>query len=173
MIKLRSHLIKLLALTGLFLGLFYVTVLAFIIYLEFSETRNMRYLKSVFERSERVDRYSIYRFHEDIGEADVWLKSGIHLHTSVSNENIRGQKWYVTKFGHYQCGEGRFDVFSFSETLLGRPVKNWNEILDNAVIILKQVDLHPGEKIGDCTPTLYYGRPEAPPENEWQVKGRG
>lgn len=171
MIKPLKSLMVLLAVIGVFLGLLYGFVVAYILYLEFSETRNMRHLKTVFERSEHVERYSIYRFHEDIGEADVWLKSGIHLHASVSNENIRGQKWYVTNFGHYKCEEGRFDIFSFSKTLLGRPVKNWNEILDNAEIIRKQIEGRPGEKIGDCTSKLYYGRPEAPPANEWKVTG--
>lgn len=114
-------------------------VLAFCLYLmgsmiilEAKETKNMRHLKSVFDHSENVEKYSIVRIHEDKGWANVWLKSGEFISISLFRENDIDTGWYITQFGSKKCEEGRFDIFSLARQLLGRPINGWEDVIDNS-----------------------------------------
>lgn len=143
------------------------------LFLESSETKNMRHLKSVFERSKNIDKYSIGRVHENQGWARVWLQTGQYIDFSLSDQNVAKEKWFVNQFGYYACEEGVFDVFTFALNALESPIQNLDGILENATEIINQVDNRKNEKIGNCTPIIIKDRQDPPEANEWKVWGRG
>lgn len=143
------------------------------LYFEYHETKQMRHLRSEFERSDNVEKYSIGRIHEDKGWAKVWLKSGEYINFSLSQKNLRNEKWYVTQFGYYECEDGLFDVFSVAQNALNKPVRNVHEILDKSIHITERLEKMQIKQIGGCMLKITYDRFDPPEFNEWQVMWRG
>lgn len=143
-------------------ALYVIKVLGTLIYVEAHDTKNMRHIKKVIKRAENVEAFTLTRIHEDVGWAQLWLKSGEYIWLDASRESKIGEKWYVVQFGHHKCEEGRFEIFSLAEELLGRPVKGWDDLIHNASEVTEGFNNNLGRTISECTPRITYDRPEPP-----------